>query len=180
MNNDNSTIYNNDKNLSYSVFDSIPTSLSRCRCLCAVQPNKTQMTKMCFSFFRVTIVTRNFLLLKLGELFRGTYFSKAKKFVFSYCCLFLIDSISEYNKHFFFFIVGGPLAMFLNSPIKSCYQSLFTVLRLLVIWLLLPAPWQSKLNLLGQRCWDVSWSYSVKIFTRELCNLAWNDRAQSR
>ena len=32
-----STIYNNDKNLSYSVFDSIAASLSRCRCLCAVQ-----------------------------------------------------------------------------------------------------------------------------------------------
>ena len=27
---------------------------------------------------------------------------------------------------FSFFIVGGPLAMFFNSPFKSCYQSLLT------------------------------------------------------
>ena len=43
--------------------------------------------------------------------------------------LFLIDSITEYNKRKYFLSllkVDHRHAMFLNSPFKSCYQSLLT------------------------------------------------------
>ena len=59
-----------------------------------------------------------------------TYFLQTKSlFNFSCCFLFLIDSITEYKKRNYFLSllkVDHRHAMFLNSPFKSCYQSLLT------------------------------------------------------
>ena len=62
----------------------------------------------------------------------------SEKFIFSYCCLSLNDSISEYNEHFFFPYCRCTTGM--PCQVKSRYQSLLTVLRLFGIGLLLPAP----------------------------------------
>ena len=64
---------------------------------------------------------------KSGELFQGAY-SLKRKFIFSYCCLFLINSITEYNKHFFFpywtWTTGMPCFWIhhLSHTINCCWK----------------------------------------------------------
>ena len=94
---------------------------------------------------------------KSGELFGGTYFFKAERlFIFSYWCLFLIDSISEYNKHFFFpycRLTTGMLCFWIHHS-----RSLLSIAveSASIIWNVTP---------IASRCWDVSFQ-CLNIYTR--------------
>ena len=151
-----------------------------CRCLCAVQ--YVWWLKCDFRFFRITIIRiilscsycwtiKIWLTIflatgKSGELFRGMYFFRTRSlFSATVICFWSIRLLSITYISSFLNVCGPPAYHVFELTIQWCYQSLLTVLRLFGMWLQMPAPWQSRVNLLGgQRCWDVN-HISVKIFT---------------